>query len=578
MKAFLLINRFDHLKEGDPIWARKAMPGDPYGIFIKTTFLGLDLKNEYVITELGKFIHSRIYADLNSNMEYSRKDFVLINHFEFSQWSKDGLHYVTPNNFSKYADYCTWNEFSYPNGMSDEETLQLYLDNGFEKFTPDPKAQIYSLDAKDISKEALQAAKPIITKKPKPDSFELIRYENFYLSHDDLESIKKLSDSVIIHWKSKDTGTCIQLSKNYNQFDVIRKLLDYNIKIESCDLWVCDHCKQPISVDINNSGLLAGFYCNDTAVLIHRMCKEGFYKDKNEGHYGNHNIGLISEMPAAINVLVWGTMRLVDLNNVATKKKPAIKTTNEKGLAALLPVTQKKGLSALLVDSPQQESSDKSVKFIGQFGYNKHNVCVEGEINICEISIDSGKVFCSAEMAQTNIGWAFGYNEGSRFTYSGSGGSCRGIDLHSKEQYSTKEECATAAFYCLISKMIHHSRKAPADAATKFNKAVKLLQTQKGDKPKPYHISAGLEKNGPKEIAPVKVVATKAENKQPGKPVIKKQDPRTDLIKFRASHHTRLMASKIAIAKGMNLSDMLHYAMKDLGQDILTQAELEGII
>ncbi len=812
MKTELSINRFDHLKAGDPVWARKAQPNNPYGVFVKTIFQELDLRKEYVFTALGNFIHSRIYLDINSNIEYSRKDFVLINHFGFSQWSKDGKHYVTPNNFNQYDKYCTWEEFSYPNGMSDEDSLQLYFDHGFDKFILEPKEQADSIKANQISKETLKVAKPLRVVNPKHDSIPVcLKWDEYEYSHPDAESFSMVGTAFIISWKSEaNRFDTIIPTKKAGAIFIPQNLLKLGFTILRGP-WTCIECKSGISM--KDESLLWAFYCKDTGHLVHDMCRTEFYKSKNTGIYGKENIGLISEMPAQASMIIHGTMPVATNNKIATSgstKSKMASLPGKKGLSALLPVTQKKGLSDLLaenkkeiefeekiqvickainpgykqlreefewlkpenqrifpfyhftnfrvqhmpykcdgcrekfegngeydtayfvmdgpkevkiycslkhcakrteriytyqeqiygyvnpVELPKQfkdsiphqlvfgclansdkfkinafvphglksieeckkefqgfnslggggsmkggwhshkgmklswgkklgtkpgvnlsetqtlkilneilaacapqktvteltaqkeitpqlsakqmilDNANKVVKNIGPFGYNPIGICIKGALQICEINIEFGKVTARAEIAETDKGWAFGYHVECLFTYTGAGGHGTAISLNG-EQYPTRQKCTQAAYHKILHELKQYSVNAPKPAAKLIYKAVSEINELITEDPDPVPQPVNKNQNcGPKENETS--VATKSEIKKADKPQTKKQDPRIDLIKFRASHHTRLMASKIAIAKGMNLSDMLHYAMKDLGKDILTPEELEGII
>ncbi len=187
-----------------------------------------------------------------------------------------------------------------------------------------------------------------------------------------------------------------------------------------------------------------------------------------------------------------------------------------------------------------------------QFGYNKHNVCVYGEINVTEISIDSRKVHATANIAKASLGWAFGHRVGNKYTHSGAGGSSSGISYHEFHQYKTKEDAGTAALYYILREFESEKKKAPPAAAKVYQKAIDVVNNQIAGKPEPKAFGT-LDNNHPQ----VKnIVATKPEPK----PKVN----RDDLLKFRCTADFKKLAAKIAGQTNLSIADVMHHALQAL--------------
>lgn len=138
------------------------------------------------------------------------------------------------------------------------------------------------------------------------------------------------------------------------------------------------------------------------------------------------------------------------------------------------------------LDKKWESASDYPWRLVdGQFGYNEHNVCVYGEINICSINIERGKVYANAEMGKASHGWAIGLSIGNTFEHCGSGGSSHGIWYNARYQYRTKEDASAAALHMILRDFQKEHDKAPEKAKKTFQKAIDVVRAQLGGAPEP---------------------------------------------------------------------------------------------
>jgi DNA adenine methylase len=126
-------------------------------------------------------------------------------------------------------------------------------------------------------------------------------------------------------------------------------------------------------------------------------------------------------------------------------------------------------------DEHDLSSLDKAVKYVGPYGYNEHDICVEGSITVCDFMND--KVFVSGEVAQIENGnWDFGSNHGSKFTHVGVGSGSGGI-WYRAEGYPTQEDATLACITFLIDQMKYEIERAPTKAVKKFRDIKEQLES-----------------------------------------------------------------------------------------------------
>lgn len=214
---------------------------------------------------------------------------------------------------------------------------------------------------------------------------------------------------------------------------------------------ICDHCGKTVYPSAKNIYLWHGFECMDTGMFVSFDCRQDFYAKKNAGEYGVLHAGKYMERPVSVP---W-------------EKEPVFAAPCDD-------------------DEPEVDyNSNHVVRWVGQFGYNENDVCIHGAINVTEISIDRGKVYASAEVAQTSHGWAYGARYGTSFTHTGAGGSRHGIWFDSRYQYHSREDASIAALYSIMRGCESNQRNAPASAAKVLQKAIDVLKAQIGGEPEP---------------------------------------------------------------------------------------------
>jgi hypothetical protein len=127
-------------------------------------------------------------------------------------------------------------------------------------------------------------------------------------------------------------------------------------------------------------------------------------------------------------------------------------------------------------------STSEVVRRIGNYGYNRCGVCIEGAVTVIQLN---GKVFAEVKVAQAERGWAYGINEGTKFAHDGAGGSAFGVFIDAREQYATHLEAATKARYELVRQWELEKLKAPAAAAKEYQKAIDFLNQMFAGRPEP---------------------------------------------------------------------------------------------
>lgn len=118
------------------------------------------------------------------------------------------------------------------------------------------------------------------------------------------------------------------------------------------------------------------------------------------------------------------------------------------------------------------------VKYVDQFGYNEHDVCVEGAINVLLLKMDNSKIHAEAYVSKGQRGWVIGTRYDCKYDAMGFYGSCSGCFYDAVDQYETQEEATNVVHEQIINQLQTDLSKAPDNIKKHFINAIKVLETQ----------------------------------------------------------------------------------------------------
>lgn len=252
-------------------------------------------------------------------------------------------------------------------------------------------------------------------------------------------------------------------------------------------IFTCNMCDEPIETNHKGKGRCIIQKSEFSSGIIYIFCTQCSSTHK---EFVSKSDNLPNNLPVnqSVNKKVTGKsagkpkeLPVIDL----PVNLPVNRSVNKK-------ITGKKAGKPVVNEQDNDESyqlindTNTVTQWINKFGYNDHGVCIQGEIDICNINLYKGQIKLHAEVAQTDTDcWSYGYNYK---VINGGGISPISLKYHDRK-YSSQQAATIAAYYRLMEivkgKSIDAGKKEVGMLFKVFNELFELI----GDNPEPEPVN-----------------------------------------------------------------------------------------